>query len=82
MLLPTLLAVAALPACLSLDARAPGPVSRESLLDTARGANASYLETLSTNQRGLFDYVLDALDDNFSPPFLVRFILLYLFRLC
>ncbi|KAJ7119751.1 hypothetical protein C8R44DRAFT_982399 [Mycena epipterygia] len=73
MLLSSLLTLAtALPVCLAsfpLDARAA--VSAESLLDRARGgANASYLETMSEKQRDLFEYVLEALDENFSPPFL------------
>lgn len=68
-----LLAVATvLPICqasLLLDNRALA--SAESLLDKTHGANASYLETLSEKQRQVFDYVLEALDENFSPPFLV-----------
>ncbi|KAJ7660427.1 hypothetical protein B0H17DRAFT_1212605 [Mycena rosella] len=72
MLLAIIVAVAtALPACLAslpFDARAPA--SSESFLDPAPRANASYLESLSANQRRLFEYVLDALDENFSPPFL------------
>ncbi|KAJ7149246.1 hypothetical protein C8R43DRAFT_1068458 [Mycena crocata] len=72
MLLNTLLSLAgSLPACfafLPLDPRAS--VSAESLLDRARGANASYLETMSSKQRDLFEYVMDGLGQNFSPPFL------------
>ncbi|KAJ7090849.1 hypothetical protein B0H15DRAFT_837082 [Mycena belliarum] len=63
--------VAAATGCLAslpLDARAP-PGAPSSLVDRSR-ANSSYLETLSKTQRNLFDHVLDALDANFSPPFL------------
>ncbi|KAJ6527180.1 hypothetical protein B0H19DRAFT_1196617 [Mycena capillaripes] len=67
-----LLAVAAaLPVCrafIPLDSRAPA--SAESLLDKTRGANASYLETLSEKQRQVFEYVMEALDENYSPPLL------------
>ncbi|KAF8194411.1 hypothetical protein K438DRAFT_1827950 [Mycena galopus ATCC 62051] len=62
----------ALPLCLaSLAHNACASASpAESFLDRSLGENASYLETLSEKQRQVFEYVLDALDDNFSPPFL------------
>lgn len=31
----------------------------------------SYLDSLSTNQRNLFEYAMSGLDSNFGPPFLV-----------
>ncbi|KAJ7607118.1 hypothetical protein DFH06DRAFT_1347619 [Mycena polygramma] len=70
MLLKTILSlwttiVLACLAYLPLDARAPG-----SPASGTQAVNASYLETLSDKQRAVFDYVLDALDENFSPPFL------------
>ncbi|KAJ7676870.1 hypothetical protein DFH06DRAFT_1169211 [Mycena polygramma] len=72
MLLKTVLLVGTtiLPTCLAslpLDARALGP---SACLKGTRAVNASYLETLSDKQREVFDYVLEALDENFSPPFL------------
>lgn len=36
-----------------------------------RRDNSSYLETLSENQRKLFEFAMSALDVNFAPPFLV-----------
>jgi hypothetical protein len=63
---------AALPGCLaSLSLDAGAPVSADSLLARTHGANASYLETMSDKQRQVFEYVMDALDENYSPPFLV-----------
>lgn len=35
-------------------------------------AHAPYLEALSPPQRSLFDEVIEALDANFAPPFIVR----------
>ncbi|KAJ7499588.1 hypothetical protein FB451DRAFT_1118686, partial [Mycena latifolia] len=70
MLLTTLLVVATAvsPSLTSLPPDARAPVSE--FVIPRHGANASYLDTLSVTQRGLFDYVLEALDENFSPPFL------------
>ncbi|KAJ7348179.1 hypothetical protein DFH08DRAFT_158109 [Mycena albidolilacea] len=72
MLLKTVLLAIALPMCLAslaIDARAPVSPA-ESFLDRSVTTNASYLESLSEKQRQVFEYVLDSLDDNFSPPFL------------
>jgi hypothetical protein len=73
MLLKTVLLSIALPMCLaSLAIDAHAPVSpAESFLDRSVTTNVSYLESLSEKQRQVFEYVLDSLDDNFSPPFLV-----------
>ncbi|KAF7357361.1 Chitin synthase 4 [Mycena sanguinolenta] len=67
---PLLLAIA-LPICatLALDVRAPVSLVESSGF-FGRSVNASYLETLSERQRQVFDYVIEALDENFSPPFL------------
>lgn len=73
MLLTTVLFATSLPVCLvslALGVRAPALPSA-SFLNGRRAANESYLEALSETQRQVFDYVLDALDENFSPPFLV-----------
>ncbi|KAJ7717780.1 hypothetical protein B0H16DRAFT_1798778 [Mycena metata] len=72
MLLTTVLFATSLPVCLvslALGVRAPALPSA-SFLNGRRAANESYLEALSETQRQVFDYVLDALDENFSPPFL------------
>ncbi|KAJ7505894.1 hypothetical protein B0H11DRAFT_2220528 [Mycena galericulata] len=53
-------------ASLPFDVRAPASAP-EYLIP--RDAN-SYLETLSSGQRDLFEYVIEALDENFNPPFL------------
>ncbi len=34
-------------------------------------SNSSYLDTMSSNQRGLFVYAMEGLDANFAPPFIV-----------
>ncbi|KAJ7731725.1 hypothetical protein B0H16DRAFT_1772439 [Mycena metata] len=71
MLLTTVLFATSLPVCLvslALGVRAPALPSA-SFLNGRRAANESYLEALSETQRQVFDYVLDALDENFSPPF-------------
>ncbi|KAF8904879.1 hypothetical protein CPB85DRAFT_1437624 [Mucidula mucida] len=33
-------------------------------------SNSSYLDTMSSNQRGLFVYAMEGLDANFAPPFI------------
>ncbi|KAJ6471753.1 hypothetical protein C8R47DRAFT_1297074 [Mycena vitilis] len=73
MLLKTILLLwtTILPECLAylpLDARAQPGTSAS--LKEMHAVNASYVETLSGKQREVFNYVLEALDDNFSPPFL------------
>ncbi|KAJ6455479.1 hypothetical protein C8R45DRAFT_1036459 [Mycena sanguinolenta] len=62
----------ALPVCLATlapDARS-ALSSSESLLGRGVNASSSYLETLSERQRQVFEHVMEALDENFSPPFL------------
>lgn len=63
-----LVSLAGLSACIaspSLDAREPASL-------ILRGGHSSHLDTLSKNQRELFDYAMTGLDANFGPPFLVR----------